>query len=217
MAQSRTAGQDSVADPDRWLDQHGDALYRYALVRLRDPDQAAELVQETFLEAYRSRGAFTGMSSERTWLVGILRHRVIDHIRRLRRRRERQGDDATTFEDVERRYFGGRGTWRTRPAPWGDRPEDALERREFWDVLRDCLSRLPPSLAGAFYLRELDGLGSDEICLAVGITPANLWARLHRARLLLRDCLERHWFCERKPPHPARTDSSSPNPPGTAP
>jgi RNA polymerase sigma-70 factor (ECF subfamily) len=182
-----------ATDPEVWVDRHGDGLYRYALLRLRSPDLAADAVQETFLEALRVRGSFSGRSDERTWLVGILRHKILDHYRRSVRQpafvdqaaAERLGDDPS---------FDRRGRWREPPASWAGDPARALETREFWEAFGRCLDNLPEALADAFFLREVDGMRSDEIQQMLGITPANLWARLHRARSLLRRCLERKWF-----------------------
>ncbi len=173
-------------EPEHWVDRHGEALYRYALLRLSQPETAAELVQETFLEALRCRDAFAGRSSERTWLIGILRHRIMDHSRgRGRMRPVSEMDEA-----AEAAFFDAGGFWRHGPKRWGGSPSRDLERREFWEAFRGCLANLPPNLAEAFFLRELDGLESESICQLLNITPTNLWARLHRARLLLRACLE---------------------------
>jgi RNA polymerase sigma-70 factor, ECF subfamily len=181
-----------VTDPQHWVDHHGDALYRYALLRLRSPDVAADVVQETFLEALRVRSSFAGRSSERTWLVGILRHKIGDHLRRVGRRPAVDHDgSANGTSDPP---FDRRGQWRVGPADWGSDPSREMENREFWDVFHRCLSKLPQGLADAFFLRELDGLGSEEIQQVLGITPANLWKRLHRARMCLRRCLESCWF-----------------------
>jgi RNA polymerase sigma-70 factor (ECF subfamily) len=182
---------DRADDPAQWVDRHGDCLYRYALLRLRSPDLAADLVQETFLEAFRSRAAFEGRSSERTWLVGILKHKVLDHFRR--QRRERPMGEAAEDGERDEPAFDRRGHWRRGPSSWGADPSESLERREFWDVLGQCVAKLPPRLADAFLLRELDGLEAAEVQSLLGITPANLWARLHRARSLLRQCLESRW------------------------
>ncbi len=183
-----TIGRGPATDPEGWLDRHGDGLYRYALARLRDPDAAADLVQETFLEALRSRENFEGRSSERTWLIGILRHKVLDHLRRSGRER------AAPVGDPDEGPFDRQGFWRVGPARWGGDPAWALERREFWGVFGVCLAKLPSIHADAFLLRELEGLDAPEVCQLLGISPVNLWARLHRARLSLRDCLERNWF-----------------------
>ena len=190
-------GDDRANDPEGWVDRHGDGLYRYALVRLRDPDRAADVVQETFLHALRARESYSGRSTERTWLVGILKHKVVDQLRADRRQSVNLGLLVQAQPPSE---FDRRGGWRVGPAPWSGDPGLDVETREFWDVFRSCLGKLPQGLAEAFLLRELDGCGSDEVQERLGITPANLWARLHRARSLLRVCLETGWFGQRKTP-----------------
>ena len=185
-------GDEQTGDPGAWVDRHGDCLYRYALLRLRDPDLAADVVQETFLHALRSRDSFTGRSSERTWLVGILKHKVVDHLRGSGRRQAANNGLAADTE--ARSEFDLRGHWRTGPASWSGDPGREIETREFWDAFGGCLSGLPRGLADAFFLRELDGLSAHEVQEHLGITAANLWARLHRARSQLRQCLETGWF-----------------------
>ena len=185
--------QDQPIDPNRWVDDHGDALYAYAMLRLRDADSASEVVQETFLEALKGRSKFLGRSSERTWLIGILKHKIIDTFRR-RARRER-GVGGEEFEGGDAgEFFDEAGAWKVPVGRWSELPEKAIERAEFWEVFRACLAELPPSYAEAFTLCELEGLSGPEICKILEITPTNLWARLHRARLHLRRSLEIRWF-----------------------
>ncbi len=176
-------------DPEAWVDQHGDALHRYALMRLRDPEIAAELVQEVFLHAFRDRGQFKGQSSERTWLICILRHKLIDHLRK-------SGREESTDPDIlgDERIFDRAGRWLAMPGRWQGQPGEDMERREFWSSFEGCLSRLPSNIADAFLLRELEDCGADEVCNELQITPANLHTRLYRAQLLLRDCLSQGWF-----------------------
>lgn len=180
------------SDPKEWLERHGDYLYRNALLRLRDPDAAEEVVQETFLAALTARGSFRGESSERTWMVGILKNKVIDHLRR--RLREIPGGTAEELPCEREGLFDARGHWRAGmgPSTWSD-PTAALEQREFWRVLQRCLDGLPPRLRSAFVLREVDDLSTDAICGALSVTATNLGVMLHRCRMQLRRCLEGQW------------------------
>lgn len=183
--------------PERWLDEHGDVLFGFAYLRVRDRDAAEDLVQETLLAAWRARASFAAGSSERTWLVGILKHKLADHWRRQAREQRHVAAHASDAPDAalldalfdEDR----RGHWRTPPSPWSD-PDAALETREFWRVFTECVAALPPAQARAFGLCELDGLKGEEACKVLGVAATNLWVMLHRARLRLRACLERNWF-----------------------
>lgn len=183
----------TVANPERWVSEHGDALYRYALLHLRDATVAEEVVQETLLAALGAYERFSGRSSERTWLVGILKHKLIDHLRRQFRERPADADDASAEANAERENFDATGKWRPGPADWLTDPSAVRERSELRSALTDCLGTLPPKLAEAFSLREISDLDSEEICKALGITETNLWVMLHRARLRLRSCLEDDW------------------------
>jgi RNA polymerase sigma-70 factor (TIGR02943 family) len=195
-----TAEKQQTLDPGNWLDSHGDYLYRYALVRVRDAAVAEDLLQETLLAAVRGREIYAGRSSERTWLVEIMKHKVIDHFRRVARNAQFQlcaeGDDETDcFEESE----PWRGHWREERAPnlWAFDAGKCFESGEFWETLDRCLSQLSPQMSTAFTLREIDGLTSSEICEILNITPNNLWVLLHRSRTKLRELLEANWFSRR--------------------
>ncbi len=182
-----------ILDPERWVDEHGDHLYRYALVQVRNTAVAQDLVQDTLLAALRSREEFAGRSSERTWLRGILRNKVIDRYRKLSREISFTDLDFLTGEFSEKFI---RGSWIHADAPrhWKPEPEVVVHRAEFWVVLRHCLGKLPDRLAQAFMLREMEEIPAPEICRILLIKESNLWVMLHRARLGLRECLEIHWF-----------------------
>jgi RNA polymerase sigma-70 factor (ECF subfamily) len=183
--------------PETWVDQHGDALYCFAMARVSDPELAADLVQETFLEALRGRASFQGKSSPRTWLTAILKHKIIDELRRSRRLP--RSDEPLSSEPAIEKLFDRRGHWKTAPGRWGDEPGAILDRREFWEVLGQCVLRLPEHLADAFLAIELGDVDRERACARFEITAANLATRLYRARLLLRPCLETHWFAETAP------------------
>jgi RNA polymerase sigma-70 factor (ECF subfamily) len=182
----------SDLDPETWVDQHGDSLFRFAVSRVQDPETAADLVQETFLAALRLRDTFAGRSSVRTWLIAILKHKIADCLRKTDR--ERRFHEAGESEDGTERMFDRRGHWQTPPLDWGSDPLREYERREFWEVLGRCLSKIPAHLVDAFLECELEGESREAICRDLKITPENLSVRLFRARLLLRRCLEMHWF-----------------------
>jgi RNA polymerase sigma-70 factor (ECF subfamily) len=183
----------TVLNPESWVEEHGDSLFRFAVLRVRDADTASDLVQETFLAALRVRDTYSGRSSVRSWLVAILKHKIADHLRRIGR--EQRFQEGRVYDDRAENAFDQRGLWRAAPLDWGSDPLREFQRREFWDVLGRCLSRLPPHLADAFLERELDGLSREAICQDLKITPENLSVQLFRARLLVRRCLEVHWFC----------------------
>ena len=174
------------SDPARWLEQHGDALYRFALARLRDATLAEDAVQETLLGALKNAATFQGRAEERTWLIGILRRKIADHLRRSGRLKEETVDTSEA-------QFEKNGDWAAPPGEWHD-PEGQLESKEFQAQFQLCLEKLPESLAEAFLLREVEGLDYEKTCDALELSATNLSTRLYRARLLLRKCLEDNWF-----------------------
>ena len=182
-------------DPERWVDEYGDYLYRYAMSRLRSPQAAEEVVQDTFYAALKSRQQYAGRGVERAWLLGILKHKIVDVIRG--RSKLETGADAT--DDITVRLFDQRGNWREDPRVFGPQPGDALERQEFWDTFRLCLDTAPQRQADVFALRELEKKSSEEICKELQISPSNLWVLLHRARLHLANCMKSRWRATR--PH----------------
>ncbi len=198
MSQEQRAPTTSVPDPSAWLDNHGDYLYRYALFRLRDAALAEDAVQETLLAALQAYAKFAGRGSERTWLVGILKHKVADHFRRASREAPAPMHAGEEFahEDFFRVAGEWQDHWRPEHAPsdWQANPATRAEQKEFWLIFQTCLAPLPARIASAFVLREVDGLSSAEICEVLSINVNNLWVMLHRARLHLRHCLELNWF-----------------------
>lgn len=186
-----------LSNPKEWLDKHGDYLFRNALLRTQDAGVAEDLVQETFLAALQARHRFAGEASERTWLYGILKHKIMDFFRR-RSREPPVRQEAGSGEGTEREEgFDEHGYWKSPsigPREWTSTPSRVLERKEFWHALEQCLKSLPPREAAVFSLRELDGVTSPEICDILNISSANLWVLLHRARKHLRQCLEHQYF-----------------------
>src|SRR5215813_2850429 len=195
-----------LLDPTYWLGCHGDYLYRFALTRVRDTAVAEDLLQETLLAAMRGYQGHEGRSSERTWLVGIMRHKIIDYFRRLARTPEFQMSSNEIPEDAN--WFDQSGVWRGHwredqaPVNWPVDPGLLLESKEFWEILDRCLAQLSQQMAAAFTLREIEGLSSNEVCQILNVTPNNLWVLLHRGRAKLRHLLEAEWFRGHRPPAP---------------
>ena len=169
-------------------------LLRYARLQLRDPAQAEDAVQETLLAALEGAARFAGKSSLRTWLTGILKHKIIDQLRRAGREQALTGidDDRPEAEAVDA-LFAPDGHWREFPAQWGN-PDTALENSRFWTAFEECAQRLPARTARVFMMREIMDMPTKEICKELDITATNCWVMLHRARLTLRECLELQWF-----------------------
>jgi RNA polymerase sigma-70 factor (ECF subfamily) len=179
-------------DPERWVAEYGDYLFRYAVSRLRDQAAAEDVVQDTFLAAFKNRGSFSGRSAEKTWLVGILKHKIVDFIRKDSR--EQTYDDAERIDGKLDDFFDRKGHWKAGPSEWTVNPRKAFEQREFWGVLQACLDGLKGRHRTAFVLREMDGVSGEEICNALDVTPTNLWVMLYRAREKLQVCLQEKWF-----------------------
>lgn len=189
-----TPSTQAASDAERWVDEHGDVLYRYALARVRKPDVAQDLVQETLLAAIRSQDRFAGQSSIRSWLCGILKHKLCDYFRK--RGRETSFTDLEFLADECEEKFVPEGFWihLDGPREWRPEPEVVMHRDDFWQTMRDCLSKLPERVATVFMMREMDEVASKEICAMLSISENNLWVMLHRARMALRECLATNWF-----------------------
>lgn len=167
-------------------------LLKYARLQLRNPAWAEDAVSETLLAALEKPQAFAGQSQLKTWLIGILKHKLIDQIRRNSREISSGASDEDGV-DLDELLFKPDGHWRDMPQDWGD-PEQALRQLEFMKVLEACVDHLPGQQGRLFMMREWLELETDEICKVLAISPTNLWVMLHRARLRLRDCLQLNWF-----------------------
>ena len=163
-------------------------LLRYASLQLRDRHAAEDAVQEALLAALAGEAGFGGRSNLRTWLTGILKHKIVDAIRRMSRETA-----ALPDEDELDALFDQRGHWIEMPKPWDD-PDASLEQKQFFAVLEDCLGRLPAKTAQVFMMREHLGYETGDICKEVGVTATHCWVLLYRARVALRECLQQNWF-----------------------
>lgn len=166
-------------------------LYRYALPRVNDSEVAKDLVQDTFLAAWRNHENFKGEISEKNWLYAILKNKIIDHFRKAS---TRLTDSLPGMADDDP-YFDEAAHWKQSayPKEW-DNSDGLVAKKEFYEVLRNCKTKLKHIQDTAFTMKYLDGLDSEEICKVLNLTTSNYWVLIHRAKLQLRACLEKNWF-----------------------
>lgn len=173
---------------ERWVEEHADYLFRYAYSRVGHVSEAEDLAQETLIEGIKKADSFEGRSNERTWLTGILRNKIKSHFRRQTRGPKIEELDAKTPP-----YFDRHGHWNpeTRGVghKWNPDPGEALQSKEFYKILTECISKLPKNAAAVFTLREMEAMTTKLIAQELSISESNIWTLLHRARLQLRSCL----------------------------
>lgn len=183
---------EGVPDLAQLVDEYGDYLFRFAYWRVRNREKAEELVQDTFLAAHRALATFEHRASPKTWLVSILRNKIIDEYRKEKRREEE------SLEDLQAEHpgslFNRMGIWRVWLKDWRSSPDEMLEQKGFIKQLEECISRLPERFRQLLMLRTFDDVSSKDICEQMKITDKNLWVMLHRARMQLRGCLDSNWF-----------------------
>lgn len=180
--------------PETWLEEYGDGLYRYALFRLNHPDDAEDVVQEALVSAWRSRSSYQGQSSVRNWLMGILKHKIADQLRKKYKQQEWVEENCDWDQDpVINRMFDSHEHWVYNPRYWMD-PQKMLEETELLQTFEGCCSQLPPLLAETFALRILDGLSMEETQTVLNLSSSHVGVLLYRARMYLRRCLEKRYF-----------------------
>ncbi|MES2071038.1 MAG: sigma-70 family RNA polymerase sigma factor [Pseudomonadota bacterium] len=169
------------------------ALLRFALLQLRNDTLAEDAVQDALLAVLEKPDSFAGQSSLRTYVIGILKYKIIDCLRASSKEKQLQTEDDESEADLIDSLFTADGHTQDRPRAWGD-PDATLEQKDFFKVLEVCLEKLPAKTARVFMMREWLELDTDEICKELGLTTSNVWVVLYRARLRLRECLDLNWF-----------------------
>lgn len=193
-AQNPAKTEVTSTTPEEWVEAYGDYLFNFAIGQVRDPGVAEDLVQETFLGALKARERFGGTSSERTWLVGILRHKIYDHLRHTCRERAVRADVPGLHGDDE--AWEDAVMWLHDVAGECAQPSRRLELAEFRANLESALGSLPPRVAQVFQLYEIEERPNAEVCQRLNISESNLWVMLHRARKQLRNQLGAWWHGE---------------------
>ena len=178
-------------NPNIWVDQYADYLFNYAVTRVSDAEIAKDLVQETFFAGLKSAKNYKGDAAERTWLIAILKRKVIDHYRKINSKKGKA--------EVRMNYSANsdsEGDWLEEQVadPFSAINNNALENEELGEAIQLCISKLPKKQSKVFVMKTVQGIDTEEICNALGINPSNLWVMIHRARTALMDCLNKNWF-----------------------
>lgn len=178
-------------NPNIWVDQYADYLFNYAVTRVSDAEIAKDLVQETFFAGLKSAKNYKGDAAERTWLIAILKRKVIDHYRKINSKKGKA--------EVRMNYSANsdsEGDWLEEQVadPFSTINNNALENEELGEAIQLCISKLPKKQSKVFVMKTVQGIDTEEICNALGINPSNLWVMIHRARTALMDCLNKNWF-----------------------
>lgn len=192
-------GGQQALNPKNWVERYADDLYGYAITKCSSSDLAEDFVQDTFLSALKAIDNFKGNSSERTWLFSILKNKIADHYRKASTRYEVSdsaiygGDEGRSFLDL---FFDKSGEWskQAKPKQWSVEEGNVLDDKEFQKAMQNCVGKLPANWHTAITLKYLEEKESEDICKELNVTASNYWVIMHRAKLMLRACLEKTWF-----------------------
>ncbi len=178
-------------NPETWVDEYADYLFNYAIGRVNDAEIVKDLVQETFLAGLKSAKNFKGDAAERTWLIAILKRKVIDHYRKIN---SQKGQAEVRMEYSQ--HIDAQGDWLEEQVadPFGSLENDAIENQELGRAIHSCIAKLPRKQGLVFTMKTMKGMGTKAICNELDITPSNLWVMIHRARTALMGCLKKTWF-----------------------
>ena len=177
--------------PDTWVDSYADYLFNYAISRVSDTEIAKDLVQETFFAGLKSAKNYKGEAAERTWLIAILKRKVIDYYRKINSKKGKA--------EVRMSYSSNsdaEGDWLEEQVadPFSSFENDPIENEELGMAIYECMSKLPKKQSLVFTMKTIRGMSTEDICNELGINPSNLWVMIHRARTALMGCLNQNWF-----------------------
>ncbi|MBP9599912.1 MAG: sigma-70 family RNA polymerase sigma factor [Lutibacter sp.] len=178
-------------NPDKWVNLHADYLYNFAIGRVNDHEITKDLVQETFFAGLKAKDNFQGLATERTWLVSILKRKIIDYYRKINSTKGKAEVKMNFYSDGEHE-----GEWIEErvPSSWNAEVDKKIENEELSDALERCINNLPEKYAMVFRMKTIEQYETEDICKELDITSSNLWVIIHRARTQLRKCMEDNWF-----------------------
>ena len=177
--------------PENWVDRYADYLFNYAVARISDAEIAKDLVQETFYAGLNSAKNYKGDAAERTWLVAILKRKVIDHYRKINSNKGKAEVRINYSSDSD-----SEGDWLEEQVAdlFSQDGDYVLENEELGMAIQECISKLPKKQSLVFTMKTMQGMSTEDICNELEINPSNLWVMIHRARTALMGCLNENWF-----------------------
>jgi RNA polymerase sigma-70 factor (ECF subfamily) len=177
--------------PNTWVDRYANYLFNYAIARVNDAEVAKDLIQETFFAGLKSAENYMGAATERTWLIAILKRKIIDHYRKINSKKGKAEIRMQYTANTE-----SEGNWLEEQVadPFSLQENDALENEELGLAIQDCIDTLPEKQQLVFTMKTIRGLSTEDICNELNINPSNLWVMVHRARTALMGCLNENWF-----------------------
>lgn len=178
-------------NPDKWVDLYADYLFNYTITRIDNVELAKDIVQETFFSSLKAMKNYRGDASERTWLVSILKRKIIDQYRKMNSKKGRAEIRVNFYEEGN-----NKGSWLEERVPqtWGSGIENDIESRELGIAINNCVDALPSKYSTVFKMKTIQNIDTEDICNELDISSSNLWVIIHRARLQLRKCIEDSWF-----------------------
>ncbi len=178
-------------DPAKWIDKYADYLYNYTIVRVNDVEIAKDIISETFLAGLNSKDNYKGEASERTWLISILKRKIIDHYRKSNSNKGK-AEVRMFFKNED----GEEKNWLEEKAfdPNYKNAQESLENSELRMAILECLETLSARQVTIFKMKTIDHFDTEAICNEFNITPSNLWVIIHRARVAMADCLKNNWL-----------------------
>ncbi len=185
---------------NEWVARYGDYLYSLAMLKTNTKVVAQDLVQDTFLSALTAKDSFRGESTEKTWLVAILNRKIIDYYRKKDVLKNTDDYLIATENSFQESFFQAdsysTAHWKSsaRPSTWKVEADDTLHQEEFHKILQACIGKMPPRMIPIFVSKYVEEEESEKICKDYDISTSNFWVIVHRAKLLMRSCLEKNWF-----------------------
>ncbi len=187
----KMAKSNNTLQPNTWVEAHADYLFNYAIVRVSDEEIAKDLIQDTFIAGLKSAKNFKGQATERTWLIAILKRKIIDHYRKIN---SKKGKAEVRIQYNPNSDSDGNWLEEQVADPGSIVENDALENEELGLAIQMCIDQLPLNQRKVFTMKTVRGLSTEDICKELNINPSNLWVMIHRARTALMGCLNQNWF-----------------------